>query len=149
MQDWRDGQVRYLVHFSDGGSGMRLRDEPLAERDELTDGGTSYRVERVEQPPNPRASGTPWGQDGSATPRDSTPKPGTPGVAPSRTSCSVHCGGRDHKDRAGDLAAQRAERDWSAAIRSAHAEGCSITAIARAVGVPEAEVRRIVKQQAS
>jgi hypothetical protein len=30
MQDWQDGRIRYLVHFDDGGSGMRLRDEPLA-----------------------------------------------------------------------------------------------------------------------
>jgi hypothetical protein len=29
MQDPRDGQVRYLIHFSDGGSGTRWRDEPL------------------------------------------------------------------------------------------------------------------------
>jgi hypothetical protein len=26
--DWRDSQIRYLVHFSDGGSGMRYRSEP-------------------------------------------------------------------------------------------------------------------------
>jgi hypothetical protein len=25
MQDFRDGQVRYFVHFSDGDSGMRYR----------------------------------------------------------------------------------------------------------------------------
>ena len=28
MQDWRDGELRYLIHFDDGGSGMRTRDEP-------------------------------------------------------------------------------------------------------------------------
>jgi hypothetical protein len=27
--DWRDSQIRYLVHFDDGGSGMRYRDKPL------------------------------------------------------------------------------------------------------------------------
>ena len=27
--DWRDSQIRYLVHFEDGGSGMRHRSEPL------------------------------------------------------------------------------------------------------------------------
>ena len=29
-RDWQAGRVRYLVHFSDGGSGMRHFDEPLA-----------------------------------------------------------------------------------------------------------------------
>jgi hypothetical protein len=29
MQDLQDEQIRYLIHFSDGGSGMRHRDEPL------------------------------------------------------------------------------------------------------------------------
>jgi hypothetical protein len=38
MQNWRDGQLRYLVHFSDGGSGMRLNDEPL-------EAGVRYRVD--------------------------------------------------------------------------------------------------------
>jgi hypothetical protein len=28
MQDWTEGQLRYLVHFDDGGSGMRMREEP-------------------------------------------------------------------------------------------------------------------------
>jgi hypothetical protein len=28
-RDWQDGKVRYLVHFSDGGSGMRYRDTQL------------------------------------------------------------------------------------------------------------------------
>ena len=55
--DWRDSQIRYLVHFSDGGSGMRYRDEPLTVGVELTDGARRYRVERVEPPPNPNAFG--------------------------------------------------------------------------------------------
>ena len=29
MSDAGNGQLRYLIHFSDGGSGMRARDEPL------------------------------------------------------------------------------------------------------------------------
>jgi hypothetical protein len=41
MQDWRDGHVRYLVHFDDGGSGMRHRADPLERGDELRDGGAS------------------------------------------------------------------------------------------------------------
>ena len=55
--DWRDSQIRYLVHFDDGGSGMRYRSEPLTVGAELTDGGTVYRVERVEPPPNPNVFG--------------------------------------------------------------------------------------------
>jgi hypothetical protein len=60
MHDWRDGQVRYLVHFSDGGSGMRYLDAPLKPGAELRDGGVGYRVERVEPPPNPSAFGHVW-----------------------------------------------------------------------------------------
>jgi hypothetical protein len=37
--DWRDKQIRYLVTFSDGGSGRRFRDEPLEVGTELDDGG--------------------------------------------------------------------------------------------------------------
>ena len=36
--DWRDSQIRYFVHFDDGGSGMRYRSEPLTVGAELTDG---------------------------------------------------------------------------------------------------------------
>jgi hypothetical protein len=42
MPDWRDRQLRYLVHFSDGGSGMRYQEEPLTVGGELTDGGRGY-----------------------------------------------------------------------------------------------------------
>ena len=56
--DWRDSQIRYLVHFDDGG--MRYRSEPLTVGVELADGGTVYRVERVELPPNPNAFGHAW-----------------------------------------------------------------------------------------
>ena len=56
-RDWRAGQRRYLVRFSDGGSGMRFYDEPLevgatVERD--------YRIEQVEQPASPRGLGHAW-----------------------------------------------------------------------------------------
>ena len=58
--DWRDSQIRYLVHFDGGGSGMRHRPEPLAVGDELADGGCRYSLERVEPPPNPaRRAGSP------------------------------------------------------------------------------------------
>jgi hypothetical protein len=60
MQDPVEGRTRYLVHFSDGGSGMRHRAEPLNPGDELADGGARYRVERVEPPPNPSAFGHAW-----------------------------------------------------------------------------------------
>ena len=55
--DWRDSQIRYLVHFDDGRSGMRHRDEPLEVGFELVDHGHRYRVTRVEPPPNPAAFG--------------------------------------------------------------------------------------------
>ena len=37
--DWRDSQIRYLVHFSDGGSGMRYGCKRLTVGVELTDDG--------------------------------------------------------------------------------------------------------------
>jgi hypothetical protein len=52
--------VRYLIHFSDGGSGMRSRDEALEQGVELDDGGGRYRVVRVEEAPNPQAFGHVW-----------------------------------------------------------------------------------------
>jgi hypothetical protein len=60
MQDWRDSQIRYLVHFDDGGSGMRHRKERIDVGDQLADGGIVYRVERVEPPSNPNAFGHAW-----------------------------------------------------------------------------------------
>jgi hypothetical protein len=59
-RDWQAGRLRYLIHFSDGGSGMRHRDEPLDEGDEPSEGGRRYVVDRVEQPPNPDALGHAW-----------------------------------------------------------------------------------------
>ena len=44
------GFERGLVHFDDGGSGMRYRSEPLAVGVELADGGRGYRVERMGPP---------------------------------------------------------------------------------------------------
>jgi hypothetical protein len=55
-----DSQHRYLVHFDDGGSGMRHRDEPLAPGDALSDGGADYVIERVEPAPNPMSFGHAW-----------------------------------------------------------------------------------------
>jgi hypothetical protein len=60
--DWRESQIRYLVTFSDGGSGRRVRDEPLEVGAELDDGRNRYRVVRVEQPPSPRGFGRAWAE---------------------------------------------------------------------------------------
>jgi hypothetical protein len=58
MQDWTARQLRNLVHFDDGGSGMRLRPEPLDVGSELAEGVDRYRVMRVEQPRHERTLGT-------------------------------------------------------------------------------------------
>jgi hypothetical protein len=62
VADFRDTQIRYLVHFSDGGAGMRHRDEPLEEGIELTDGGTRYVIVRVTAPPGPASFGHAWAE---------------------------------------------------------------------------------------
>jgi hypothetical protein len=59
-RDWQAGRLRYLIHFSDGGSGMRHFDAPLDDGGELGEGTQRYTVERVEQPPNPNALGHAW-----------------------------------------------------------------------------------------
>jgi hypothetical protein len=53
---------RGLVHYSDGGSGMRYSDGPLELGAELRDGGHRYRVVRVEQPPGGHALGHAWAE---------------------------------------------------------------------------------------
>ena len=60
MQDSVEGRTRYLVHYSDGGSGMRVHDSVLDVGSEVTDRGARYRVERIEQPPDERAFGHAW-----------------------------------------------------------------------------------------
>ena len=60
MYDSTDDRPRYLVHFSDGGSGLRRLDVLLEVGDEFRDGGARYRVVRVEHPPNPSAFGHAW-----------------------------------------------------------------------------------------
>ena len=47
MRDWKVERLRYLVHFSDGGAGMRYRDTQLDAGDELTEGTQHYTVERA------------------------------------------------------------------------------------------------------
>ena len=45
-----------------GGSGERFRDQPLEAGAELLDGGATYRVVSVEQPPNPQSFGHAWAE---------------------------------------------------------------------------------------
>jgi hypothetical protein len=48
--DWQtEHEHRCLLHFSDGGSGMRAYDRLLKVGDEIRDGGQPYRVDRVEE----------------------------------------------------------------------------------------------------
>ena len=51
MADWRDNQYRYLIHFADGGVGMRFFDEPLTVGQHITDGGDSYVISKFERQP--------------------------------------------------------------------------------------------------
>ena len=49
MGDWlSEHPNRVLVHFSDGGAGMREHDPPLKVGDEIQDGQQRYRIVRVE-----------------------------------------------------------------------------------------------------
>lgn len=56
----RDGQHRYIVRFSDGGSGMRWYDDPLTVGAEIRDGGDTYRVARVDAPRTITGLGHAW-----------------------------------------------------------------------------------------
>jgi hypothetical protein len=51
-----------MIHFSDGGSGMRICDERLVPGAELRDGGARYRLLRVEHPPSPQGFGHAWAE---------------------------------------------------------------------------------------
>ena len=62
----RETTIRYLVRFSDGGSGIRYRDRPLDAGDEIDDGGQRYRVVRVEQPPSESSFGHAWAEQRSS-----------------------------------------------------------------------------------
>jgi hypothetical protein len=53
---------RYVVHFADGGSGMRWYDQPLAEAGTLADAGVDYVVTRVDQPSRSNGLGYAWAQ---------------------------------------------------------------------------------------
>jgi hypothetical protein len=60
MQDLREAQIRYLIHFDDGGSGMRSRTEPIRVGTKFEESGSRYRIKRVEQPAHERTFGYAW-----------------------------------------------------------------------------------------
>ena len=62
MSAQHDGQVRYLVHFSEGGSGMRWFDEPLEEVALIREGDVEYVVTRVVQPKAANGLGHAWAE---------------------------------------------------------------------------------------
>ena len=64
----RDGLLRYLVQFADGGAGMRFFDHRLEPGDELTDCGDRYRIVRVEQHAGTGGFGHAWAEPGRSDP---------------------------------------------------------------------------------
>jgi hypothetical protein len=54
--------TRYLIRFSDGGTGLRQRDEPLAVGDEIEDCGDTYMITRVEITPDGRGPVLAWAE---------------------------------------------------------------------------------------
>jgi uncharacterized protein (DUF302 family) len=66
MQDWRAGQLWYLVHFDDCGSGMRLRPEALDIGVELAEGADRCRVTRSSSPRMSGRSDTELSANGNA-----------------------------------------------------------------------------------
>ena len=57
---WNDSGKRYLVHFADGGAGIRTFDEPPKLDDELVDGGRGYRITQVEHQDGESGFGHAW-----------------------------------------------------------------------------------------
>jgi hypothetical protein len=57
MCDPLEDRPRYLVRYSDGGSGMRRYDQLLEVGADLSGGGARYRVVHVEHPANPHSFG--------------------------------------------------------------------------------------------
>jgi hypothetical protein len=62
MYDPTAERPRYLVHYSDGGSGMRRHNALIEIGDDLLDGGGRYRVVQVEHPANPHSFGHAWAE---------------------------------------------------------------------------------------
>jgi hypothetical protein len=57
VKDWRDGQTRYMVHFAEGGAGMRWFHVPLEKGRVIVEGDREYVVLSVEPPKNPEGLG--------------------------------------------------------------------------------------------
>ena len=64
MGDWlsENQQERTLVHFSDGGTGMREYGRPLEVGDEIDDGRERYRIVRVESKQTRGGFGHAWAE---------------------------------------------------------------------------------------
>jgi hypothetical protein len=67
MYDPTDERPRYLVHYSDGGSGMRRFDGLAEIGQELRNGGSHYRIVHAEHPVNPGSFGHAWAEPIGAT----------------------------------------------------------------------------------
>jgi hypothetical protein len=63
--------LRYLITFSDGGSGMRTRSASLEPGEIIDDCGASYRVVTVEPPPSQAGFGRAWAERDTPPPRES------------------------------------------------------------------------------
>jgi hypothetical protein len=57
-----ENELRYLITFDDGGSGMRRRPEPLKAGDTLSDVGSQYVVVTVEPSPTEGGFGRAWAE---------------------------------------------------------------------------------------
>jgi hypothetical protein len=55
-----EDKIRYLVHFAEGGSGLRWRHDPLEEGTLITEGEIEYVVLVVEHPISPDSFGHAW-----------------------------------------------------------------------------------------
>jgi hypothetical protein len=63
MGDWlSEHEHRVLVHFADGGAGMREYDRPLEVGNEIEDGGERYRIVRVEPKTTRGGFGHAWAE---------------------------------------------------------------------------------------
>jgi hypothetical protein len=63
MGDWvSENPHGVLVHFSDGGAGMREYDRQLEVGEEMMDGGQRYRIERVQERKTRGGVGHAWAE---------------------------------------------------------------------------------------
>jgi hypothetical protein len=59
-RDWQSEQLRYIVHFSDGGAGTRYADARLEVGAEISDNGRRYVLECVKQATTPYVLAHAW-----------------------------------------------------------------------------------------